>query len=186
MERGGNPFLFRVLGLSLTFLLPGIAKYHGDERFYTDAAIRMSQTGDYFTPYAANGALRFAKPIAPYWAVLAGYSVLGINLTASRIAFLIAGCLVILFTYRLSLSCLIVPGSMLRADRRVNGSSDDSRSLDPRRTACLFVLLSLLVFARIFFKRIVLMIMPWSVGGMAVKRADCLRGVALFRCCSAF
>ena len=58
---------------SLLVVLPSIAKYHGDECFYPDAAVRMMQTGDYATPYAANGALRFAKPILPYWGVVAGY-----------------------------------------------------------------------------------------------------------------
>src|SRR5208337_2865810 len=80
-------------------LLPSTVKYHGDEMFYTDPAIRMVQTGDYFTPYYYDGTLQLRKPIITYWAVVASYKIFGINLFSSRIPFLIAGCLIIWFTY---------------------------------------------------------------------------------------
>jgi 4-amino-4-deoxy-L-arabinose transferase-like glycosyltransferase len=144
-----------VIFVSLLFLLPGVAKYHGDECFYTDAAIRMLQTGDYFTPYAANGALRFAKPILPYWAVAAGYFAFGINFFASRFLFLAAGCLVILFTYRLSMDLFGHPAEAGLA-ALIIGSNVQLLTISIRSTPDallgLFVLLSLLGFARLIFQ----------------------------------
>jgi 4-amino-4-deoxy-L-arabinose transferase-like glycosyltransferase len=141
--------------VSLLCVLPSVAKYHGDECFYTDAAIRMTQSGNYVTPYAAQGALRFAKPILPYWGVLAGYFVFGINFFASRFFFLVAGCLVIVFTYRLSLSVFgRQPEAVLAA--LIMGSNVQLLTISIRSTPdaflCLFVLLSLLGFARLIFQ----------------------------------
>jgi 4-amino-4-deoxy-L-arabinose transferase-like glycosyltransferase len=140
---------------SLLFGLPSVAQYHGDESFYTDAAIRMMQTGDYLTPYAANGALRFANPILPYWAVAAGYFVFGINFFASRLLFLIAGCLVILFTYRLSLDLFGRPAEAVLA-ALIIGSNVHLLSISIRSTPevllGLFALLSLFGFARLIFQ----------------------------------
>ena len=148
--------LIAIIGFSLFLLLPGIAKYHGDECFYTDAAIRMTETGDYLTPYAANGALRFAKPILPYWAVLAGYSVFGINFLGSRFIFMLAGCLAILLTYRLSLSLFQRPERALVAALIV-ASNVQLLTISIRSTPdallCLSCLLSLLGFARLIFQK---------------------------------
>ena len=83
-------------------LLSSTAKPRIDEMFYTNPAIRMVQTGDYFTPYYYENP-RLRKPIFIYWVLAASYKIFGINLFASRIPFFIAGCLVILLTYRLSL-----------------------------------------------------------------------------------
>ncbi len=146
--------LLLAVSLSLLCLLPGIAKYHGDECFYTDAAIRMSQTGDYLTPYAANGALRFAKPILPYWAVLAGYSVFGVSFLGSRIVFMLAGCSVIALTYRLCLKLFGRPKEAALA-ALIMGSNVQLLTISLRSTPdallCLFVLLSLVGFAQLIF-----------------------------------
>jgi 4-amino-4-deoxy-L-arabinose transferase-like glycosyltransferase len=83
-------------------LLSSTAKPRIDEMFYTNPVIRMVQTGDYFTPYYYENP-RLRKPIFIYWVLAASYKIFGINLFASRIPFFIAGCLVILLTYRLSL-----------------------------------------------------------------------------------
>ena len=143
-----------VIFASLLFVLPSVAKYHGDECFYTDAAIRMMHSGDYLTPYAANGALRFAKPILPYWGVLAGYFVFGINFFASRLVFLMAGCLVILLTCRLSLDLFGRPAHATLA-ALIMGSNVQLLTISIRSTPdallCLSVLLSLLGFARVIF-----------------------------------
>jgi hypothetical protein len=77
--------------------------HHPDERHYTDAAIAMVRSGDYFIPQRADGSPRFEKPILTYWCVAASYTVLGINPLASRLPFLLAGCAVIWLTYRLAL-----------------------------------------------------------------------------------
>lgn len=65
--------------------------HYPDEMYYTDAAIQMIKNGDYFTTYLGNGELRFKKPIGTYWAVLAGFKLLGISAFSSRIFFLAAG-----------------------------------------------------------------------------------------------
>jgi 4-amino-4-deoxy-L-arabinose transferase-like glycosyltransferase len=144
-----------VVFISLLFGLPSVARHHGDESYYTDAAIRMMQTGDYLTPYAANGALRFANPILPYWAVAAGYFAFGINFFASRLLFLVAGCLVILLTYRLSLDLFGRPAEAVLA-ALIMGSNFHLLTISSRSTPdvllCLFVLLSLLGFARLIFQ----------------------------------
>lgn len=144
-----------VVFLSLAFVLPGIAKYHGDECFYTDAAIRMMQTGDYLTPYAADGALRFAKPILPYWSVAIGYWLFGINFFASRIVFLLAGCLVIVLTHRLSLALFNQPHEAVLS-AIIIGSNIQLLTISIRSTPdallTVFVMVSLLGFARLIFR----------------------------------
>lgn len=139
---------------SLLFIVPSVAKYHSDECFYTDAAIRMSASGNYWTPYTAGGALRFAKPILPYWGVLGGYALFGINFLGSRILFLVAGCLVIYYTYRLSLVLFGHPAEAALA-AMIAGSNVQLLTIAIRSTPdallTLFVLLSLFGFARIIF-----------------------------------
>jgi 4-amino-4-deoxy-L-arabinose transferase-like glycosyltransferase len=46
-------FLFNVPAL------PSLSQWRTDERFYTDAAVGMAQSGDYLTPVHPDGALRF-------------------------------------------------------------------------------------------------------------------------------
>ncbi|SFT74668.1 4-amino-4-deoxy-L-arabinose transferase [Algoriphagus locisalis] len=73
--------------------------HYPDEMYYTDAAVKMLQNGDYLTTYLGSGELRFKKPIGTYWAVLAGFKLFGVTPFASRFFFLIAGALTIGFTY---------------------------------------------------------------------------------------
>ena len=40
--------------------------HYPDEMYYTDAAIRMMQNGDYLTTYLGSGELRFKKPIGSF------------------------------------------------------------------------------------------------------------------------
>jgi 4-amino-4-deoxy-L-arabinose transferase-like glycosyltransferase len=101
---------FRIaLALTLAFFLlssltlPLLTRWRGDERFYTDAAIRMVQTGDYLTPYESDGSLRFNKPVLNYWLIAGSYHLFGINVFAGRIAQLVAGTLALLAVYRLAL-----------------------------------------------------------------------------------
>ncbi len=73
--------------------------HYPDEMYYTDAAVKMLQNGDYLTTYLGSGELRFKKPIGTYWTVLAGFKLFGVSPFASRFFFLIAGALTIGFTY---------------------------------------------------------------------------------------
>ncbi len=76
--------------------------HYPDEMYYTDAAVKMLQNGDYLTTYLGSGELRFKKPILTYWAVLAGFKLFGLNAFASRFFFLIAGAATVGLTYLLS------------------------------------------------------------------------------------
>ncbi|MFD2034923.1 ArnT family glycosyltransferase [Belliella marina] len=69
--------------------------HYPDEMYYTDAAVRMMQTGDIQTAYLGNGELRFKKPILTYWFVLAGFELFGVTPFASRFFFLLAGAMTI-------------------------------------------------------------------------------------------
>lgn len=95
----------RLLGLILLFvagLLPfadSFFQHHMDERFYTNAAITMLQSGDALTPRWLDGSPALQKPILTYWVTAASYALLGISLFTSRIPVMLAGALVILLTY---------------------------------------------------------------------------------------
>ncbi len=95
--------------------LPLLSNYHGDESWYTDAAIQMIQSGDYTTPRYADGTLRFRKPILSYWILVASYKILGISLFSSRLPFLLAACMLIVVTFLMSLSILGNPKAALLA-----------------------------------------------------------------------
>ncbi len=71
---------------------------HADERHYTDAALTMQQTGDYLTPYTADGEQRFKKPILTYWLVTLSYHFFGVSHFSSRLPFWIGGALLIYLT----------------------------------------------------------------------------------------
>ncbi|WP_192347153.1 glycosyltransferase family 39 protein [Algoriphagus sp. Y33] len=89
--------------------------HYPDEMYYTDAAVKMLQNGDYLTTYLGSGELRFKKPIGTYWTVLAGFKLFGVNPFASRFFFLIAGALTIGLTYRTA--------KTLFEDKRIAGLS---------------------------------------------------------------
>lgn len=89
--------------------------HYPDEMYYTDAAVKMLQNGDYLTTYLGSGELRFKKPIGTYWAVIAGFKLFGVNVFGSRFFFLIAGALTVGLTYRL--------GKILFEDRKIAGLS---------------------------------------------------------------
>jgi 4-amino-4-deoxy-L-arabinose transferase-like glycosyltransferase len=89
------------LGLGAIWL-GSVAHYHGDERYYTDAALRMLERHDPWTPVYASGAARLNKPLATYWVVLATYALAGVSLFLSRLPFLVAGALLVWLTGRLA------------------------------------------------------------------------------------
>lgn len=140
--------------LCLMAVIPSPAKFHGDERFYTDAALQMTQTGDYWTPHYPDGQIRLLKPILTYWATAVSFRALGIHLLAARLPFLLAGVLMVVLTWRLALT--------VWRDRRlaflaalVLASNVELLTLSTRVTpdmlVCLFVLVSMWGFARIWF-----------------------------------
>ncbi|MCE7055118.1 glycosyltransferase family 39 protein [Algoriphagus sp. AGSA1] len=73
--------------------------HYPDEMYYTDAAVKMLQKGDYLTTYLGSDELRFKKPIGTYWTVLAGFKLFGVSPFASRFFFLVAGALTVGLTY---------------------------------------------------------------------------------------
>jgi 4-amino-4-deoxy-L-arabinose transferase-like glycosyltransferase len=89
--------------------------HYPDEMYYTDAAVKMLQNGDYLTTYLGSGELRFKKPILTYWTVLAGFKIFGVNPLASRFFFLLAGAATVGLTYLLS--------KTLFEDRKIAGIS---------------------------------------------------------------
>ncbi|WP_373400466.1 glycosyltransferase family 39 protein [Algoriphagus halophilus] len=86
-----------------------------DEMYYSDAAVKMMQNGDYLTTYLGNGELRFRKPIGTYWVVLAGFKLFGVSAFSSRIFFLLAGSLTIGITYLVA--------KVLFSDKKIAGLS---------------------------------------------------------------
>jgi 4-amino-4-deoxy-L-arabinose transferase-like glycosyltransferase len=89
-------FFFVVTSLVST----GLNRYHADEWFYSDGALRMMESGDYFTPTYADGAHRFNKPVLPYWVTLAGFKIFGVSLWSARVLFVLAGCAALWLTWR--------------------------------------------------------------------------------------
>lgn len=146
--------------IALFFLLhlpivAGVTRGHPDEQYYTDAAIRMVQTGDYVTPHFADGTPRFNKPGLAYWLVAAGFHALGITVFASRILFLIAGCLVIWIAY-LTARTLFRDETAALATVVLLISNDEMHSASMRATPdillCLGITLGLYGFARALFR----------------------------------
>jgi 4-amino-4-deoxy-L-arabinose transferase-like glycosyltransferase len=154
-ERGAALCVTVIFLVACLLLINSLTVYQGDERYYTDAAIRMLQSGDYLTPYFDDGEPRFLKPILSYWPLAASFRLFGINLPASRIPSIIAGCLVVWLTYQLAqvlfrhngiaalaAAILASNGNFLHASLRAR----------PDIHLCLFVTVSLYGFARLLFR----------------------------------
>ncbi|MBN3520747.1 glycosyltransferase family 39 protein [Algoriphagus lutimaris] len=111
-----NPW---VLMAAFTILVgPFALSFHmhfPDEMYYSDAAVKMMQNGDYLTTYLGNGELRFRKPIGTYWVVLAGFKLFGVSAFSSRIFFLLAGSMTIGITYMVA--------KVLFSDKKIAGLS---------------------------------------------------------------
>lgn len=96
---------FSIWYIMLAFVLlvgPFALNFHmhyPDEMYYTDAAVKMIQTGDIQTTYLGSGELRFKKPILTYWFVLAGFELFGVSPFSSRLLFLLAGAATIGFVF---------------------------------------------------------------------------------------
>lgn len=79
-----------------------LSRYHGDERFYTDAALSMRESGDWLTPRFADGSARFNKPMLAYWLIGASTELFGTSPLAARLPFLLAGVVILAATARLA------------------------------------------------------------------------------------
>ena len=140
---------------ALIYVIPTAAKYHGDERFYTDASLRMMQFGDYWTPYFSDGRIRLLKPVLTYWVIVASFKSLGVSLLASRLPFVIAGVLLLIVLYQLARTVLNCRQTAWLSVA-ILASNFQFLTLCTRATPdillCLFVLTSMWGFARIWFQ----------------------------------
>ena len=143
-----------LVGLAATMSNPD--KYHGDEMFYTDAAMQMCQSGDYWTPYWPDGNIRLQKPIITYWTIAGSFHLLGINIFASRLPALLAGLGVLALTFLtgrtvfnstgIALFAMFIAASNLELMRLATRATPDA-------LLCLFATLSMYGFARIWFQQ---------------------------------
>jgi 4-amino-4-deoxy-L-arabinose transferase-like glycosyltransferase len=141
-------FLFNVPAL------PSLSQWRTDERFYTDAAVGMAQSGDYLTPVHPDGALRFKKPIVPYWSVLLGLKLFGFNYFGARIGFLIAGALTVWLCFEICQTLTrrsheaLMATAILASNLTMHNTSIRST---PDMLLCVFVLASLWGFINLIF-----------------------------------
>ncbi|WP_215225896.1 ArnT family glycosyltransferase [Echinicola shivajiensis] len=94
-----------IITLFILLVAPFALQFHlhyPDEMYYTDAAIKMMQNGDYLTTYLGSGELRFKKPIFTYWTALAGFKIFGISAFSSRVFFLLSGAIIVLLVNRIA------------------------------------------------------------------------------------
>ena len=135
--------------------LTSVSKHHSDERFYTDAALQMLETGDYLTPRYADGRPRFHKPILSYWLIAGAYRLMGVGMLPSRLPFLMAGCLLIWVVWHL---CRVIfgPGRGALTAAWIMGANIVTVEMSSRSTPdillCLFLAVCLYGFARIIFR----------------------------------
>lgn len=105
--RAPSPRTLLALAIALFVLaaLPlcaDLSRYHGDERFYTDAALEMAQSGDWWSPHFADGSARWNKPLFAYWMVAACGELLGFGPLSARLPFLLAAALSLWATARVA------------------------------------------------------------------------------------
>lgn len=137
------------LGLSIPACLD-VTRYHGDERFYTDAAVSMVDSGDWLSPRYPDGRLRVEKPILSYLILVGSYEALGVSLFASRLPFAMAGALLVGLTWQAGLLLLRDRGAALLGAAIV-ASNPHVHTLSSRATPdiflCVFLLLGFTGFA---------------------------------------
>ncbi|MBI5363759.1 MAG: glycosyltransferase family 39 protein [Planctomycetes bacterium] len=135
-ERRSSRFLALGLALFVLAALPlcaDLARYHGDERFYTDAALGMERSGDWLTPRYADGGERWNKPLAAYWIIAGALRLFGHAPFAARLPFLIAGGFTLWFTARAARVLFDDPRAALLAAFAL-GSSAEFLQLATRST----------------------------------------------------
>lgn len=102
MFKGKTYLNFIPFVICIVYFLYGltyIPLFPPDEPKYTFAALKMLESGDYFTPYF-NCKIRLEKPIFTYWAIVLSYKIFGVSDWAARVpAFLfMSGLLISLFS----------------------------------------------------------------------------------------
>jgi len=128
---------------------------HPDEHLYTDAAVQMVHTGDYWTPYYPDGELRLEKPILTYWGVAGSFRAFGINLFASRFSSALAGLLVVCLTYPLARAMKASRPVAILAMAIIAGNVESlivATRATPDALLCLFTLVSVWGIARVLFQ----------------------------------
>lgn len=88
---------------------------HADERHYTDAALWMISSGDYWTPRYADGSPRLRKPPGVYWCVAVAFKLFGPSPVSAHVASMLAGAGVLLATYLLARESGAVPSAAFTA-----------------------------------------------------------------------
>ncbi len=172
--------IYLILLLPIT---PLLSTYHDDERYYTDAAIIMVQSGDYVTPYYPDGEIRSKKPVLIYWLLSASYALFGINFFASRLPFLLAGCLTLLITYRISIAFFKSELEALTAAAIMAGNTtlfNSSLRSTPDVLLTLFISVSLYGFIAIIFegKRSILPYCYAYIGAALAVETKGIQGLA--------
>ena len=126
----------------------------------TKAGTRM-QPSKWFAPATSDPAVcrrivRFRKPIVTYWVLVASYSTMGIGLVASRLPFLVAGCIVLWVTYRIARSATgdyhtgVAAAAILASNIQFMESATKST---PDMLQCLFLTLSIWGAVEIIFQQ---------------------------------
>ncbi len=168
-----NLFLALIIGtiyfLALFSQIGNLRNWRGDERFYTDAAIQMVQSGDWITPRYPDNSPRYNKPGMTYWAVATSYKLFGISPAASRIPPLLAGTFIIILTfligiiiYNQKLTAIICASIMASLFMTIKMSL----RVTPDIFLCLFITISLYGFIRFIYggKRNITSIIPVYTG----------------------
>ncbi len=81
-------------------LASSLVVHFPDERYYSNGAVIMIQSGDYLTPRTAEGDVRLKKPPFTYWMSIAGMEIFGISAIGSRFFWLIAAAATLLATFQ--------------------------------------------------------------------------------------
>jgi 4-amino-4-deoxy-L-arabinose transferase-like glycosyltransferase len=90
--------LVAIVWVCFFFRLGGVPFLGKDEPRYAEVAREMLVTGDWITPRLA-GHTWFEKPALPYWAMAAGYAVLGVSEGAARFGMALMAALAVAVVY---------------------------------------------------------------------------------------
>lgn len=75
---------------------------HSDEHYYVVAADRMMASGDYVLPETVAGETRLKKPPLAYYQIVAGVTLFGQSVWATKVFWLVSAALVLGVTFRLA------------------------------------------------------------------------------------
>jgi 4-amino-4-deoxy-L-arabinose transferase-like glycosyltransferase len=93
-------FLALALIVGLLPLGSSLVLHFPDERYYSNGAVIMMQSGDYLTPHTAEGDVRLKKPPFTYWMSLAGMEIFGVSVIGARFFWLIGAAAILLATFQ--------------------------------------------------------------------------------------